>query len=182
MYKIKQSDLIGDIKGFPIEVVQKMVERQVEQGNKSDVTVFQRRSDAAQWCGGFDFSKTAEGHSFWGNIMENNFNVFFERYPNKNVYYRGIEGRGDEIIKALEILGARNAGCFGGNYGKCLYFIKENGYMDSCADDSLVANILQRGFTELFLPEIETIEIDGKKFRKDEVIEIIKEKGLKEIK
>ena len=43
MYKVKQSDLIGDIKGFPIEVVQKMVERQVEQGNKADVTVFQKK-------------------------------------------------------------------------------------------------------------------------------------------
>ena len=46
----------------------------------------------------------------------------------------------------------------------------------------LIGDILQRGFTELFLPPIETIEIDGKKFRKDEIVEIIKEKGLKEIK
>lgn len=45
-----------------------------------------------------------------------------------------------------------------------------------------MADVLQRGFTELFLPEIETIEIDGKKFRKDEVVEMIKEQGLKEIK
>jgi len=36
MYKVKQSDLIGDIKGFPIEVVQKMIERQVEQGNEGN--------------------------------------------------------------------------------------------------------------------------------------------------
>ncbi len=112
--------------------------------------------------------------------VENNFNVFFKRYHNKNVYYRGVEGRGNDVIEALKKIGARNAGCFSGNYGKCLYFIKENGYIDTCADDSLVADILQRGFTELFLPEIETVEIDGKKFRKDEVIEKIN--GLKEIK
>ena len=60
MYKVKQSDLIGDIKGFPIEVVQKMVERQVEQGNKADVSIFQKRGDAAKWCGGFDFDETIE--------------------------------------------------------------------------------------------------------------------------
>ena len=28
-YKVKQEDLIGELEGFPIEVVQKMIERQV---------------------------------------------------------------------------------------------------------------------------------------------------------
>ena len=35
-YKVKKEDLIGEIKDFPIEVVQKMVDYQVEQGNKAD--------------------------------------------------------------------------------------------------------------------------------------------------
>ena len=39
MYEVKQEDLIGDIEGFPIEVVQRMLECQVEQGNKADVSV-----------------------------------------------------------------------------------------------------------------------------------------------
>lgn len=42
MKKVKQSDLIGDIAGLPIEVVQKMCEEQVNQGNKFDVSVFQK--------------------------------------------------------------------------------------------------------------------------------------------
>ena len=29
MYEVKQEDLIGDIEGFPLEVVQRMIERQV---------------------------------------------------------------------------------------------------------------------------------------------------------
>lgn len=40
-YTVEHSDLVGDIKDFPIEVVQKMVEMQQKQGNKPDVTVFQ---------------------------------------------------------------------------------------------------------------------------------------------
>ena len=41
MYKVTEKDLIGDLEGFPIEVVQKMLKKQVEQGNMEDVTVFQ---------------------------------------------------------------------------------------------------------------------------------------------
>ena len=40
-YIVKQEDLKGDIKDFPIEIVQKMVDEQVKQGNEADVTVFQ---------------------------------------------------------------------------------------------------------------------------------------------
>ena len=32
--KVEQSDLIGEIKDFPIEIVQAMVDEQVRQGNK----------------------------------------------------------------------------------------------------------------------------------------------------
>ena len=176
MYKVKQRDLIGEVKDFPIEVVQKMLERQVEQGNKEDVQVFQRCVIEDYPEGGFAWNETKEGQSFWSEItVEDNFDLFLKRYPGRNGYYRGVEGRGNEIIKALEEIGARNARDFEGDNVKCLYFIKENGYIGACADHSLLADILQRGFTELFLPEIETLEICGKKFRKDEVIERIKD-------
>lgn len=42
IYKVKQEDLIGDIKGFPIEVVQLMVERQFEQKGKCNIGIFQK--------------------------------------------------------------------------------------------------------------------------------------------
>lgn len=42
-YKVKQSDLIGNIKEFPIEVVQKMVDEQIRQGNRPDVSIFSDR-------------------------------------------------------------------------------------------------------------------------------------------
>jgi hypothetical protein len=180
MYKVKQSDLIGDIKGFPIEVVQKMVERQVEQGNKADVTVFQKIANAPKWRGGFDFEDTIEKHVFWSDIMDGNFDIFFEYYPNKNVYYGGVKGRGDEVIKALESLGANNKNNCAGSYADHLYYIDENNNINSCCYSTALGNILQRGFTELFLPKTETVEIGGKKFRKDEVMERIN--GLKEIK
>ena len=39
MYKVEERDLVKDIQGFPIEVVQKMLYYQVSQGNKEDVSI-----------------------------------------------------------------------------------------------------------------------------------------------
>ena len=84
MYKVKQSDLKGQIEDFPIEVVQRMVECQAEQGNKADVGVFQKYAFTDNIHGGFDWSITKEGHAFWNAIIEwNNFHLFFEKYPKK---------------------------------------------------------------------------------------------------
>lgn len=88
-YKVTEKDLIGEIKDFPIEVVQKMIERQVEQGNKPDVTVFQKNSCAIKKQNGFSWGETIEGETFWSSILYyNSFDVFFQKYPkpkqNKN--------------------------------------------------------------------------------------------------
>jgi hypothetical protein len=67
----------GDLIDVPIEVIAKMLERQVEQGNKEDVSVFENSIN-----GGFDWDKSKEGKQFWTEVlMYDNFNHFFEKYP-----------------------------------------------------------------------------------------------------
>lgn len=85
--KITEKDLIGQIKDFPIEVVQKMVERQVEQGNKADVKVFQDYPKAGRSDGyGFTWNETEECYVFWREVIKDkNFDLFFEKYPKKPV-------------------------------------------------------------------------------------------------
>ena len=84
-YKVTEKDLVGEIKDFPIEVVQKMVERQIEQGNKADVTVFQKYKFNDKNNGGFDWKITIDGGYFWENIIKNkNFYLFFKKYPKQN--------------------------------------------------------------------------------------------------
>ena len=81
-YKVKQEDLVGEIKDFPIEVVQKMVERQVEQGNKADVSVFQGYRNSGKGLDGFTWINSIEGYDFWDEVIyKKNFNLFFEKYP-----------------------------------------------------------------------------------------------------
>lgn len=79
---ITEKDLIGDLKDFPIKVVEKMLERQVEQGNKKDVTVFQKEKKSHNGLKGFHWDVTKEGVSFWHAIItRKNFDLFFKKYP-----------------------------------------------------------------------------------------------------
>lgn len=65
---------------LPVEIQEKMLERQVEQGNKRDAWVFRNGLDA--FIGGFCWSKTPEGYAFWYNVLiRENYDLFFERYP-----------------------------------------------------------------------------------------------------
>lgn|SRR5574344_916969 len=96
MYEVKREDLIGDIEGFPIEVVQRMIECQVEQGNKADVSVFQNRKSCSGGSGGFEWCDTTERHDFWDKVILNrDFKIFFEKYPkeNKEIYVENIAGQ-----------------------------------------------------------------------------------------
>ena len=93
-YKVEQSDLIGAIADFPIEVVEVMIERQVQQGNEPDVTAFHRYVYKDAKGGGFTWKNTIEGEMFCHEVIRNNnYNVFFEMYP---------KDTDDKVLKAYE--------------------------------------------------------------------------------
>ena len=85
MWSFDLAEIKGDITGFPPEIVELMLTRQVEQNQKKDITVFQRdKSTAAQKnCnGGFTWSDTIEERDFWDEVIRaKNFDLFFEEYP-----------------------------------------------------------------------------------------------------
>jgi len=70
----------GQLEGFPEEIVEKMLERQVEQGNGRDITVFEK--SVSNSSKGFVWELAIEGDLFWINILKDlNFELFFKRYP-----------------------------------------------------------------------------------------------------
>lgn len=88
----------GDLKCFPEEVVEKMLERQVEQGNPRDVAVFEKDRWADQQAGGFDWCSSPEEDNFWEDIIEDkDFETFFKYYPKQ-------ETRTVKKDEAIEIL------------------------------------------------------------------------------
>lgn len=124
--KVTKDDLIGNIKDFPIEVVQKMIDYQIYHGNIADVTIFQNNPMFNKKHGGFTWDETKEGSRFWDAVIKwKNFDLFFQKYPksgnskSKNaefplppekmrVYIKGNNQRGKEVIKVLTDLGAKN--------------------------------------------------------------------------
>jgi hypothetical protein len=82
MYKVKKEDLIGLLTGFPIEVVQLMLEYQFLQTGKTDISVFQKDHWSGLPAGGFFWEDTPKKKDFWYEvIIKKNFNLFFEKYP-----------------------------------------------------------------------------------------------------
>lgn len=82
--KYLSSDYVpkGDLKGFPLEVIDKMIQRQVEQGNAPNVEIFEKRSTRDDTHKGFWWDGTEEKHDFWKDVILNkNFYLFFKKFP-----------------------------------------------------------------------------------------------------
>jgi hypothetical protein len=70
------------LKDFPREVVEMMLQRQFEQTGEGDVSVFEDERDACRSDGGFTWMDTPEGEHFWKMVIsDKKFDVFFEKYP-----------------------------------------------------------------------------------------------------
>lgn len=84
IYQVTPDDLTGDIKDFPIEVVQMMVARQYEQIGRCGVEVFQINRSISAHGGGFNWDASSEGHKFWHDvIMDYDWELFFSKYPSR---------------------------------------------------------------------------------------------------
>jgi hypothetical protein len=172
-YKVKQEDLVGQLLDFPIEVVQKMVERQVEQGNKPDVTIFQKDCRATRLDGGFTWEPIIEGDGFWYSVIaQKRFDQFFERYPkgslSKKVYIWGHPTKGNKVIEALKERGGIDRGVgYAGNRTDSIYYIdpitSDIGFIRA---DSNADRVEQRLFN-MVTTYHEKIEI-----KEDEVLEL----------
>lgn len=81
-YNLKESDAIEDLEGFPLEIIEKMIDKQVSQGNPPNVKVFQKRRSIEAWRKGFNWRSTSEGCEFWGKVIGvKKFDLFFTKYP-----------------------------------------------------------------------------------------------------
>lgn len=136
IFKVEQSDLVGDIKDMPIEVVEKMIEEQVAQGNCPNVEIFQKNLTADNVDGGFNWYKSDGGSEFWIEVIENdNFELFFEKYPKKPnlVYIVGDSEIGMDIIKTLEKYGGINEHNYKGERNDAVYYIEpNNNFIEIC--------------------------------------------------
>jgi hypothetical protein len=86
MYKARESDLVGELAGLPIEVVQLMLEEQERQTGRVDVRVFQENKIAPKWRGGFNWNASRQEsrmnvRDFWYYVLcEHEFGLFYKHY------------------------------------------------------------------------------------------------------
>ena len=72
----------GNLEGFPLEVIAKMLERQYEQTGKVQIEVFEEDRLSFRRIGGFDWNHTPEGDDIWMDVLLfGDFSEFFRRYP-----------------------------------------------------------------------------------------------------
>lgn len=150
--KITKADLIGDIKNFPIEVVEKMMEEQVRQGNRADISVFQKNRMADIYDRGFNWNETTDGPLFWHGVVSNGeFDLFFEKYPkiaDSKVYIIGDSEVGMDIITTLEARGGINKNGYRGNNNNAIYYIDPvTNIIHLCEVDSTTYNVVTTMFT-----------------------------------
>jgi len=86
-FGLTKDDLIGDLEGFPIGVVVRMLEEQEKHGNEPDVTVFQKYNGSSKDVGGFYWQRTEAGKKFWSDVIgDYDFELFYEKYPEYKKY------------------------------------------------------------------------------------------------
>lgn len=79
--KVTNKDLTGDVRDFPIEILQWMCDQQVAQGNKFNPEVFQESSSSDKEYGGFDWKITNIGaDKCRAIILYRNFDLFFKLF------------------------------------------------------------------------------------------------------
>lgn len=159
MYKVKPSDLKGEIKDFPLEVVQKMVERQYEQTGKCDVKVFQNQKYASSYEDGFRWSQTPEGHNFWrGVISQCLFDLFFTKYPKYYYIKRTSETKIKDIISKLVSLGGKSTRDY---RESAIYYISPKTHIvRQCDSDSIVYDFIETFYTEAFVDTVYEYTMD----------------------
>lgn len=70
------------------------------------------------------------------------------------VFIKGVQGRGDEVIKMLEGLGAVNHWNYMGDGANCIYHIRHDGYIDLVDYKAERAQIIMDNYREIKLPEL----------------------------
>jgi hypothetical protein len=66
----------------PKEIQEVMLQRQVEQGNKRDESVFERYIMACGKDGGVDWQDTPEGYAIWCEVLLGNYQAFYDFHSN----------------------------------------------------------------------------------------------------
>lgn len=91
---------------LPVEIQNRMLECQEEQGNPRNPDVFKKCLEIDRTEGGFNWFSTRENASFWLDILANQkIKVFYEKYPKNDIC-----DKIDEVLTKLKKYEETNMG------------------------------------------------------------------------
>lgn len=170
VFKIKKCHLVGEIKDFPMEVVERMVYEQINQKQKPNPTVFTIKKNAAPGEGGFSWASTEDGYAFWAKVVgKKNFDLFFSKYPKKTVVYEnkklvyavGDHNKAEKVIDTLIEHGGINKLDYKGGCDGWLYYIEPTTNIIQVCDvsrDTRLYEVIMALYTELEIEDT-TVEV-----------------------
>lgn len=81
--EVTRDDLIGDIAGFPIEIVHLMLEEQwLQDGGRTDISILQHHLPGAFLWSATRQEKQLRIPNFWRRVIyERDFDLFYQYYP-----------------------------------------------------------------------------------------------------
>lgn len=94
-FRLTKDDLIGNIEGYPMGIIVKMLEEQKAQTDKANIRVFQKNKCSNRYGDGFDWGRTiiskdkykADPWTFWNEVIDHkNFDLFFDVFPDYKKY------------------------------------------------------------------------------------------------
>lgn len=86
-FGITRTNVCGDIEGFPVAVVVRMMEEQLRQTGKSDIEVFQKSAASDKIEGGFTWRESDDGFDFWNHVLSyRKFSYFYKKYDDYRQY------------------------------------------------------------------------------------------------
>lgn len=89
MYIVRPEDLKGELKFVSITLAQRMINCQIEQGNKANISIFQQNLNADKKDGGFDWDQSEEDMQYWQKILSECKNKY-NKYLNSKKYINNI--------------------------------------------------------------------------------------------
>lgn len=167
---------------LPQEIRLKMLVRQSEAQGYSDGSVFEKNIEAWSAGGGFDWSETVEGHSFWSDILTIGlFDVFYDKYPKEKFSMKSLK-KGDKVYhnKSGEIFTVETNDCLNGRVtvsGSCSFrglswaevsVFDSIPYLNHCRKNNIQID-WDNFFPEFILGEWEW-ERDHDKFTKEDAV------------
>lgn len=173
VFEVTKRHLVGEIADFPIEVVERMVYEQVNQGHLPNPTVFATKNSAPYCEGGFTWDVTKDGYNFWEKVIrEKNFDLFFSKYPKKNtadlVYAVGNYNIGQKVIDTLVEHGGVNQLNYTGDCEEWIYYIEPTTNIIQVCDvnyDAKLYKVIMATFTPLEIEDT-TVEVSMEEIAK----------------